>query len=47
MSTAYLGLGSNVDARKHISSGIDVLRLAFDEVVLSPVYQTPAFGFEG
>ena len=47
MSTAYLGLGSNVDARNHISSGIDVLRLAFDEVVLSPVYQTAAFGFEG
>ena len=47
MSTAYLGLGSNVDARKHISSGIDALRLAFDKVVLSPVYQTTAFGFEG
>ena len=47
MSTAYLGLGSNVDARKNISSGIEGLRLTFDEVVLSPVYQTAAFGFEG
>jgi 2-amino-4-hydroxy-6-hydroxymethyldihydropteridine diphosphokinase len=47
MSVAYLGLGSNVDARNNISSGIDALRLAFDNVELSPMYQTAAFGFEG
>jgi 2-amino-4-hydroxy-6-hydroxymethyldihydropteridine diphosphokinase len=47
MSVAYLGLGSNVDARNNISSGIDALRLAFDNVELSPMYQTAAFGFVG
>jgi 2-amino-4-hydroxy-6-hydroxymethyldihydropteridine diphosphokinase len=47
MSIAYLGLGSNIDARNNISSAIDALRLAFDNVEFSPVYQTAAFGFEG
>ena len=47
MSTVYLGLGSNIDARANTSSGIDVLRQTFDRVECSPVYQTAAFGFEG
>ena len=47
MSTAYLGLGSNVDARKNIASGIAALHAKFGGVDLSPVYRTPAFGFDG
>lgn len=47
MSTAYLGLGSNVDARANISSGIAALREAFGAIVLSPVYRAPAVGFAG
>jgi len=47
MSTAYLGLGSNIDARRNIASGIAALREEFGNVVLSPLYQTPAFGFDG
>jgi len=47
MSIVYLGLGSNIDARANTSSGIDALRQAFGRVECSPVYQTPAFGFEG
>ena len=47
MSIVYLGLGSNIDARSNISSGIDALRQAFGQVECSPVYQTAAFGFEG
>jgi len=47
MSTAYLGLGSNIDARKNIATGITGLRERFGRVDLSPIYQTPAFGFEG
>jgi 2-amino-4-hydroxy-6-hydroxymethyldihydropteridine diphosphokinase len=46
-SVAYLSLGSNVDARANIESGIGALRRAFGEVRLSPVYQTAAFGFDG
>ena len=40
-------MGSNIDARSNISSGIDALRKKFYRVDLSPVYQTTAFGFEG
>jgi 2-amino-4-hydroxy-6-hydroxymethyldihydropteridine diphosphokinase len=47
VSTAYLGLGSNIDSRKNIASGIAALREKFGRVDLSPIYQTPAFGFEG
>ena len=47
MSIAYLGLGSNIDASSNISSVIDALRQTFGRVDCSPVYQTPAFGFEG
>lgn len=46
-STVFLSLGSNVDARKNILSGISALRQEFSEVTLSPVYQTEAFGFKG
>ncbi|MBT8046909.1 MAG: 2-amino-4-hydroxy-6-hydroxymethyldihydropteridine diphosphokinase [Xanthomonadales bacterium] len=47
MSTAYLGLGSNIEARKNIPSAIEALRQTFARVDLSPVYQTVPFGFEG
>lgn len=44
---AYLGLGSNIDARSNIASGIAALRETFDDVRLSPCYQSPSFGFAG
>jgi 2-amino-4-hydroxy-6-hydroxymethyldihydropteridine diphosphokinase len=47
MSTAYLGLGSNIDATAHIRSGIEALREAFSPVELSPIYRAPAVGFHG
>jgi 2-amino-4-hydroxy-6-hydroxymethyldihydropteridine diphosphokinase len=47
MSIAYLGLGSNVDARANIHSGIAALRASFGEVALSPIYRAPAVGFSG
>ena len=47
MSIAYLGLGSNVDARTNIRSGIAALRASFGEVALSPIYRAPAVGFAG
>lgn len=47
MSIAYLGIGSNVDARANIASGIKALGETFGEVQLSPVYRAPAVGFEG
>ena len=47
MSIAYLGLGSNVNARINIASGIAALGEAFAAVDLSPLYRAPAVGFEG
>jgi len=47
MSVAYLGLGSNVNARAHIAAGITALRENFSDVRLSPAYQTAAVGFDG
>jgi 2-amino-4-hydroxy-6-hydroxymethyldihydropteridine diphosphokinase len=47
MSTAYLGLGSNIDAEANIASGIAELREAFGDVALSPTYRAKAIGFEG
>ena len=47
ISTAYLGLGSNVNARSNILAGIATLRGKFNNVRLSPAYQTRAVGFDG
>lgn len=47
MSTAYLGIGSNINAPANIASGIAALRASFDDVRLSPMYQSAAVGFEG
>ena len=47
MSTAWLGLGSNVNAEAHIRGGIAELEKEFGKVSLSPVYTSTAVGFEG
>ncbi|MCX7034812.1 MAG: 2-amino-4-hydroxy-6-hydroxymethyldihydropteridine diphosphokinase [Arenimonas sp.] len=47
MSTAWLSLGSNLDAEVHLLAAADALRARFGAVVFSPVYRTPAVGFDG
>ncbi|MCP4046060.1 MAG: 2-amino-4-hydroxy-6-hydroxymethyldihydropteridine diphosphokinase [Gammaproteobacteria bacterium] len=47
MSTAWLGLGSNVDADTNIRVGIRALEETFRNVRLSPAYISAAVGFEG
>lgn len=47
MSTAWLGLGSNVNAEIHIRAGINELKETFGEVRLSPAYASTAVGFDG
>lgn len=44
---AYLSLGSNVEPALHLRSAIEALRARFGNVVVSPVYRTPAVGFDG
>ena len=44
---AYLSLGSNIEPQTHLRAAIDALRARFGDVVVSPVYRTPAVGFDG
>lgn len=47
MERAYLSLGSNLDPRQQLSSALRELRARFGALRVSPVYRTPAVGFEG
>jgi len=47
MSMAYLGLGSNVDAERHIAIAVRALINAFGDAEISPIYRSKAVGFEG
>ena len=47
MSTAWLSLGSNLDAEANLRSAVAALRARFGAVRVSPVYRTPAVGFDG
>jgi 2-amino-4-hydroxy-6-hydroxymethyldihydropteridine diphosphokinase len=47
MSTAWLSLGSNIEPGRHLLAAADALRERFGDVRFSPVYRTPAVGFEG
>lgn len=47
MSTAWLSLGSNLEPERHLAEAAIALRARFSEVLFSPVYRTPAVGFQG
>jgi len=47
MSTAWLGLGSNINAEANIRAGINELKETFENVSLSPAYISTAVGFDG
>ncbi len=47
MTRVFVSIGSNIERRRHISGGIAALRATFGELALSPVYETPAEGFDG
>ena len=47
MSTAWLSLGSNLDPERHLRAAAAALRRRFGGVRFSPVYRTPAVGFDG
>ncbi len=43
----YVGLGGNVERETKIRQAVDLLRVQFGEVELSPVYDSVAVGFDG
>ena len=47
MARAFIGVGSNVDRDNQIRSGIRRLRDMFGKILVSPVYESKAIGFEG
>ena len=47
MNRAYLSIGSNIEPERHVRAAITALRERFGELILSPVYQTTAVGFDG
>jgi len=47
MPRVWVSVGSNIERERHIRSALDELRDLFGELILSPVYETPAVGFEG
>ena len=47
MAKAYLSLGSNQDALRHLVQARAELEARFGPSLFSPIYRTPAEGFEG
>lgn len=43
----YLGVGSNIDPDENIRRGLEALEQQFGTVQCSPMYETPAWGFDG
>ena len=47
MTKAYLSLGSNQAPAENLSRALSELRTRFGDILASPVYRTPAEGFDG
>lgn len=47
MPRVYLGLGSNIDRERHIRAAVRDLEERFGVLLISPVYESVAVGFEG
>ena len=47
MPQVYLSIGSNINRYQHISASLDALDKRFDGIIISPVYESEAVGFEG
>ena len=47
MPTAYLSLGSNQQPLEHLPLAVAQLQVRFGDLRVSPLYRTPAVGFEG
>jgi len=42
-----VSIGSNIERERSLRGALVALREAFGKVVVSPVYESPAYGFEG
>ena len=44
---AYVSVGSNVDREAHVRAAVQTLKDQFGPLIVSPVYETGAVGFDG
>lgn len=47
MPRVWVSIGSNIDRERHIRAALQDLRALFGDLVVSPVYETQAVGFDG
>ena len=47
MARVFVSIGSNIDRYRHITCALDALNGEFDDLLISPVYQSESVGFEG
>ena len=47
VADAYVGLGSNIDAERHLADAVEALEDRVGAVELSSTYRNPAVGFDG
>lgn len=47
MIQVVLGLGSNIDAQKHLCAGLEALDILLKELHCSPVFESLAVGYQG
>jgi len=47
MTQVYVGLGSNIERDVNVRGGIKALKKRFGDLIISTVYESPAYGFEG
>lgn len=43
----YISIGSNIDRKLYVTSALDALAEWFGELIISPVYESEAVGFDG
>lgn len=47
MPRVWVSVGSNIDRERHTRAALEELRAMFGDLVVSPLYETHAVGFEG
>jgi len=47
MTRAYVGIGSNANREAAIRGGVSELKKRFGPLILSPIYESPTWGFRG
>lgn len=47
MKRVYVGIGSNIERERHVRAALDRLEKLFAPLIVSPVYESEALGFDG